>query len=78
MYLPYKCKKKEQFNLFFPYCTSLFFYGLNTDVRYAILDLWSLPPSREATRHANEVSAACSILRLFVVIFKKANLSDAI
>ena len=48
------------------------------DVRYAILDLWSLLPSRETTRHANKVLAACTILRLFVVLFKKANLWNAI
>ena len=78
IYLPYKYTEKEQFNLSSSWRTSLFSSDINTDVRYAILDLWSLLPSREATRHANEVLAACSILRLFVVLFKKAYLSNAI
>lgn len=73
----YRISTKRRNNLiYFPRGEQAFFSDLDTDVRYAILDLWSLPFSREATRHANKVSAACSILRLFVVLFKKASLSN--
>ena len=76
----YRISTKRRNNLiYFPRGEQASFLAdIDTDVRYAILDLWSLPPSREATRHANKFSVACSILRLFEKLFNKANLSNVI
>lgn len=64
MSIYYFSTKRRNNVMYFPHAKHRPFSDVDTDVRYLLLDLWSLPLTREATRHASKVSAPCAMLRL--------------